>query len=116
MTLPEGATVSILRCRTKSGGISTYLSAAQDRNRIEMTVDNIAPGSLDTYLKLMVREIQRERAKLTEKPKEQYRLPHTIKEFVLSMAFLGMFIFGVMDNVNFNGNKRIPKSRSKVSK
>src|SRR5580765_7141009 len=116
-TLAEGATVTILRGHhPKTGLVGTYLVAARERNELRMRVDDVAPGSLRSYLELTVKWIQRERSKLSEAPTIPMRSPDNLKDFVHNMAQAGMFIFSAISDVDTTGNKRISRSSSKVSR
>ena len=96
-TLPEGAHVSVYKTRTvyKRGTVSTglRLQATFDKKIVKMKVeDGISAANLKVYLGLIVREITRRRGMLSTKPVMSYPHPQTINEFVLSMAFNGMFM------------------------
>ena len=116
-TLAEGATVSVLRrSNPKSGLVGTYLVAAREKAELKMRVDDVAPGSLRTYLDLMVRWIQRERSKITAKPEVMIGTPDNLKDFVHNMAHQGMFVFEVLSDANTNRNTTIPRTGRKVSR
>jgi hypothetical protein len=116
-TLAEGATVSIVRgSHPKTGLVGTYLIAGRERTQLKMRVDDVGPGSLRQYLDLMVRQIQLERARLTEKPKNPCGTPpHTIRAFVHNMAWNDMFVFDTLDHADLNRHKGLPRTGRKVS-
>jgi hypothetical protein len=99
-TLPEGATVSITRFdhATQRGRSEfTQLRAWHDNELIKMRVDNISPQNMRQYLHLVIRQIERERAELTEAPVLIIRRPESIKDFVHNMAVKKMFIFNAIE-------------------
>ena len=96
-TLPEGATLSVVRGRhTDECAPGTYLVAARNRESLKMRVDDIQPGSLRQYLDLVVREIHREREAIDKKPGLLKTPPQTIRDFVRHMAHKDMFILDVL--------------------
>ena len=85
-----------------SGSTYTKLLAyqsAKSSNYVEMRVDKVAPHNYKVYLAMMIREIQRCRDELTEKPKSGVTNPRTIKSFVRNMAVKGMFKFGASNDI-----------------
>lgn len=114
-TMPEGATVSVVRANTKTGAVNTYLIAAHGKKEIQMKVDDISPGSMPQYLKMMCREIDKLRALIEKKPEFEYYGPNTIRSFVHNMAYHGMFIFDTLTDANSTGNPAIPKTRKSTS-
>lgn len=91
-TLPEGATLSISRVTRPKLGPCNELRAWRDNNIVKMRADDITPQNLRWYLDRVIAEINRERAKLTNKPGMLFRNPKNIRDFVNNMAFFGMFI------------------------
>jgi hypothetical protein len=95
-TLPEGAQVTVFKTQAARKGVmstSITLRAYFDNKTIDMRVqDGISAQNLKQYLGLIVREITRRRGMLSTKPSIDYNHPHSIHEFVLSMAHNGMFM------------------------
>jgi hypothetical protein len=123
-TLPEGTVLSVYRMRTGKAGHTTTRLVALHNNmrRVEMTVDNISPHNMRTYLELVRRDIARRRAALTAKPLLEPVKPDSMHDFVLSMAFNGMFIFETLtkdtaegsDANNLTPTKKVVQRRRKT--
>jgi hypothetical protein len=106
-TLPEGAVISVFKSNTvrvyKNGkekaSVSTGLAARFGNKVVKMTIDgNVSAPRLKQYLDLIVREITRRRGMLSTKPGLDYRSPKDIHEFVISMAYNGMFLLNDAEN------------------
>jgi hypothetical protein len=95
-TLPEGAQISVCRCRVETEKNKfppfTKLIAYTSRAKLSMRVDDIRPHVMEQYLKLTVREINRLRSALSQKPTVFNESPRDLTEFVDAMAANGMFI------------------------
>ena len=118
-TMPEGAVVSVYRGQYEGGKVRSQFTelvamhAGCPNKRVSMRVDDIPAHCLKTYLTLTMKAITRERLALTDKPKEQWRKPQTIKDFVLTMAYHGMFILGPWNETTntktvLEGSEQIP--------
>ena len=96
-TLPEGAILSVCRCKELRGKSYLTLIATHANKRVQMRLEEqTGTASLPTLLKLVRREIGRRRGMLTKKPDTDgpfSRKPHTIGDFVLEMALKDMFVF-----------------------
>jgi len=122
-TLPEGAQISVCRGQYEGSKVRSQFTelvamhAGCPNKRIQMRMDNIPAHLLKTYLMLTVREINRERAKVTVKPPEPYRKPQTIRDFVQWMAHFGMFILQPWNEATntetvLEGSKQVPDKAS----
>jgi hypothetical protein len=107
----------------KVGHTTTRLVALHNNmKRVEMTVDNISPHNMRTYLELVRRDIARRRAALTEKPLLEPVKLSSMDHFVLSMAFNDMFIFETLtkdtaegsDANNLKPTKKVVQRRRKA--
>jgi len=93
-TLPEGACIGVYKMRAKGGATYAELQAYRLQKLVKMRLaEETSANSISTYLKLIVREIERRRGMMTKKPDEDFRSPKNIAEFVQSMAFNDMFVF-----------------------
>jgi hypothetical protein len=96
-TLPEGAILTVMKWEQsrKNGGMSTgtRLHVHRGDKELEMSCDGVSPANLRQYLELVVREINRRRAAMTEKPAVTSGALKTTKDFVEAMAVNDMFCF-----------------------
>jgi len=114
---PEGATISLSKCETKrkAGGSTfhTELSARSENATVKMRVQDVQTHNLRTYLDLCVKQIDRERSKLTEKPSMGWPTPQDFKMFVHEMAYQDMFIFNALTEAPSKTNGKQRKQRQR---
>lgn len=101
-TLPEGAVITVYRGQYTGDRLKskfTQLVAYHAEHRVEMRMDDVGAHCLKTYLRLVVREIERRRMAMHAPPQwvSAPSAPKTMKDFVDTMAYYGMFIFETLN-------------------
>jgi hypothetical protein len=104
-TLPEGAVITVMKWEQsrKNGGMvaGTTLHVHRGDKELEMRCDGVSPHNLKQYMELTVREINRRRLAMTEKPVGGSfgDKPKDMRQFVEAMAINDMFVFSALTPV-----------------